>query len=43
MTRVLKGEALGAEQIVIPLAVCVTLTALGVWYVARELQRAAVK
>ena len=43
MTRVLKGEALGAEQVVIPLTVCLALTALGVWYVARELQRAAVK
>ena len=43
MTRVLKGEALGLEQVLIPLAVCVALTGLGVWYVARELHRAAVK
>jgi sodium transport system permease protein len=43
MTRVLKGEALGLEQVLIPLAVCVVLTSVGVWYVARELHRAAVK
>src|SRR5439155_20159407 len=43
MTRVLKGEALGFEQVLIPLAVCVALTAIGVGYVARELHRAAVK
>ncbi|HSC65513.1 MAG TPA: ABC transporter permease subunit, partial [Caldimonas sp.] len=43
MTRVLKGEALGAEQVLIPLVVCIALTAIGVGYVARELHRAAVK
>ena len=43
MTRVLKGEALGLEQVLIPLAVCIALTSVGVWYVARELHRAAVK
>jgi hypothetical protein len=43
MTRVLKGESLGLEQVLIPLVVCVALTSVGVWYVARELHRAAVK
>ena len=43
MTRVLKGEALGAMQVIVPLAVCATLTVLGVWYVARHLREAAVR
>jgi sodium transport system permease protein len=43
MTRVLKGEGFGAEQWLIPLAVCVLLTAAGVAYVARTLRNAAVK
>ncbi len=43
MTRVLKGETLGFVQALIPLCVCVALTAFGVWYVARELRRAAVR
>ncbi|HEY3633749.1 MAG TPA: ABC transporter permease subunit [Caldimonas sp.] len=43
MTRVLKGEALGASQVLIPLFVCAVLTAVGVWYVARHLDQAAVK
>jgi sodium transport system permease protein len=43
MTHVLKGEPLGAAQIGVPLAVCVTLTALGVWFVARTLRSAAVR
>jgi hypothetical protein len=30
-------------QVLIPLSVCALLTALGVWYVARELRQAAVK
>lgn len=41
MTRVLKGEAFGAAQVLIPLGVCVLLTALGVWFVARTLRSAA--
>jgi sodium transport system permease protein len=43
MTRVLKGEALGWSQVAIPLLVCAVLTALGVWYVSRQLHQAAVK
>ena len=43
MTRVLKGEDLGWVQVLIPLSVCAVLTALGVWYVARQLRQAAVK
>ena len=43
MTRVLKGEAFGPEQIAIPLLVCVVLTSLGVWFVARRLRGAAVR
>ena len=43
MTRVLKGEAFGAAQMLIPLAVCVALTALGVWFVARKFRTAAVR
>jgi sodium transport system permease protein len=43
MTRVLKGEDLGWVQILIPLSVCLVLTAVGVWYVARHLRQAAVK
>ncbi|CAN5791464.1 ABC transporter permease [soil metagenome] len=43
MTRVLKGEAFGAAQVLIPLGVCVVLTALGVWFVARTLRSAAVR
>ena len=43
MTHVLKGEALSAAQIAVPLLVCVALTALGVWFVARTLRSAAVR
>ncbi len=43
MTRVLKGEDLGLLQVVIPLGVCALLTALGVWFVARQLHDAAVR
>jgi sodium transport system permease protein len=43
MTRVLRGEGFSAEQILVPLAVCVVLTALGVMYVARVLRHAAVR
>ena len=43
MIRVLKGEALGAVQVAIPFVVCVALTVVGVWFVARELRDAAVR
>lgn len=43
MTHVLKGEPLGAAQIAVPLLVCLVLTALGVWFVARTLRSAAVR
>lgn len=43
MTRVLKGEGFGAEQVLVPLLVCIALTALGVWLVARSLRSAAVR
>ena len=43
MMRVLKGEGFGAEQVVVPLAVCVLLTAVGVAFVARRLRSAAVR
>jgi sodium transport system permease protein len=43
MTRVLKGEDLGWVQVLIPLSVCLMLTAVGVWYVARHLRQAAVR
>ena len=43
MTRVLKGEAFGAAQVLVPLAVCVMLTVVCVWFVARTLRSAAVR
>lgn len=43
MTRVLKGEDFSLAQVLIPLFVCVVLTAAGVWYVARMLRQAALK
>ena len=43
MTRVLKGEAFNAEQLVVPMIVCAVLAAGGVWYVARALRSAAVR
>ena len=43
MTRVLKGEEFSPSQVLIPLAVCVVLTAAGVWAVARMLRSAAVR
>ena len=43
MTRVLKGEALDAWQVLIPLGVCAALAAASVWSVARQLDQAAVK
>ena len=43
MTRVLKGEGIAADQLLIPLLVCAAVTAAGVAYVARSLRSAAVK
>lgn len=43
MTRVLKGEGLGAEQVLVPLAVNGLLTVAGLWLVGRMLRHAAVK
>jgi sodium transport system permease protein len=43
MTRVLKGEGFGAEQVLVPLGVCVLLTVLGLWFVAKRLRSAAVR
>ena len=43
MTRVLKGEDFSTAQVVIPLVVCVLITAAGVWFVARTLRNAAVR
>jgi sodium transport system permease protein len=43
MTRALKGEALGAEQMLVPLAVCVLLALLCIGYVSRTLRHAALK
>lgn len=43
MTHVLKGEALAAEQLAVPLAVCALLAIGGVWFVARTLRSAAVR
>ena len=43
MSRVLKGEGLGPVEVLIPLGVCAALTAIGVWYVARQLHHAAVR
>lgn len=43
MNRVLKGEALDAIHLLVPLAVCVLLWALGLWLVARALRSAAVR
>jgi sodium transport system permease protein len=43
MTRVLKGEAIGVAQVLLPLGVCVVLTVLGIAFVARSLRGAAVK
>jgi sodium transport system permease protein len=43
MTRVLKGEALGALQLGVPFAVCVLIAGVAVWFVARSLRSAAVR
>ena len=43
MTRVLKGEAFGVDQLAAPLIVCALIAAVGVWFVARTLRSAAVR
>jgi sodium transport system permease protein len=43
LTRVLKGEGFGVEQVVVPVLVCVLLSAAGLAYVARTLRSAALK
>ena len=43
MTKVLKGESLGAMEMLVPLAVCTALAAGSVWFVARMLRHAALK
>ena len=43
MTWVLKGEDFTLAQVLIPLAVCIALTLVGVWFVARMLRQAALK
>ena len=43
MTKVLKGEALGWAEMLIPLFVCVLLAVVSVWFVARMLRHAALK
>ncbi len=43
MTRVLKGEALGAAPMLISWGVCAVLALAGTWFVARSLRGAAVR
>jgi hypothetical protein len=43
MTWVLKGEDFNVAQVLIPLGVCVVLTVMGVWFVARMLRQAALR
>ena len=43
MTRVLKGESFGIEQVAAPLIVCVLIGTVAVWFVARTLRSAAVR
>ena len=43
MNRVLKGEAVGALDIALPLAVCAVSAAAGLLYVARQLRTAAIR
>lgn len=43
MNRVLKGEAIGVEAVLVPLGVSVLLAVLGIVFVARSLRGAAVK
>jgi sodium transport system permease protein len=43
MNRVLKGQALAALDMLIPLAVCTAITVLCIVYVSRQLQAAALR
>jgi sodium transport system permease protein len=43
MNRVLKGEAVAPLDILLPLAVCATIAALGIAFVARQLRTAALR
>jgi len=43
MTRVLKGDAFGVEQLAAPLLVCLLIAAVSVWFVSRTLRSAAVR
>jgi sodium transport system permease protein len=43
MTHVLKGDALTAAQVAVPLGICAALAVGGVWFVARTLRSAAVR
>lgn len=43
MTRVLRGEAMGPAEMLIPGGVSIALAALGIAYVARQLRHAAVR
>ena len=43
MNRVLKGEAVGALDVALPLAVCALIAAAGVVFVARQLRTAAIR
>lgn len=43
MTRVLRGEGFGVEQVVVPLLVCVGLSVAGIAFVGRMLRTAAVR
>jgi sodium transport system permease protein len=43
MNRVLKGQALAALDVLVPLAVCVAIAAVCIAYVARQLRAAALR
>ena len=43
MNRVLKGEAVGALDMALPLAVCAMVTVAGLAFVARQLRSAALR
>ena len=43
MTRVLKGEGVDAEQVLVPIAVCAVLTVAALAFVTRRLRDAAVR
>jgi sodium transport system permease protein len=43
MNRVLKGEAVGAIDMALPIAVCTLITAAGLIYIARQLRAAAMR